>query len=208
MNLQTTLYQAIAEPESQNWTVIPYHTEQCIDYLTQGILCNADTNLEPIDPSFYGKNTAIPRKCRDIKSVYDFTRRWQTQMTDEQLETIFHAHRMREQTVYIPSVSHSPWGPLKRVLIGIVLGSQYGLFDNQEIVWSWGRRTDVFQLYLRSSVSRVMITFLSILWFSSRCALYFFQYRCFRVWALSFSTNSEERISLAWNLQPIGQEKL
>ncbi|KAJ5632697.1 hypothetical protein N7490_009036 [Penicillium lividum] len=102
MNVQSTLYQAIAEPASQNWTVIPYHTEQCIDYLTQGILCNADTNLEPIDPSLYGKDTAIPRTCRDMKSVYDFVRRWQTQMTNEQLDAVFHAHRVREQSVYGP----------------------------------------------------------------------------------------------------------
>lgn len=79
--------------------------EQCLDYLTQAVLCAADTNLEPVDPKHYGKSTAIPRKCRNIQAVFDWARRWATKMPlegEHGLNYVFSAHRELERTVYIP----------------------------------------------------------------------------------------------------------
>ncbi|KAF2834033.1 hypothetical protein CC86DRAFT_400598 [Ophiobolus disseminans] len=54
------------------------HIHHCFDYLRQAIICAADTNLEPFDSRFYGVQTAIPKKCRDIREVNKFAERYRS----------------------------------------------------------------------------------------------------------------------------------
>jgi len=57
---------------------LPHHTEGCFDYLRQSILCNADTNVEPLVPELYGRDTAIPRVCRDVHKVIEWSEKWKS----------------------------------------------------------------------------------------------------------------------------------
>ncbi|CRG89604.1 hypothetical protein PISL3812_06642 [Talaromyces islandicus] len=100
--IHDNFWREIVNPGPANRTRLPFHMEQCLDYLTQGIMCAADTNLEPVNPDMYGAKTAIPRKCRNIRSVFDWARRWATKMPLEELNYVFSAHRELERTVYIP----------------------------------------------------------------------------------------------------------
>ncbi|KAI4157985.1 MAG: hypothetical protein LQ342_007845 [Letrouitia transgressa] len=103
--IHDNFWREIVAPPSGNRTRLPFHMEQCLDYLTQAILCAADTNLEPVDPKYYGKTTAVPRKCRNIQAVFDWARRWATKMPlegEHGLNYVFSAHRELERTVYIP----------------------------------------------------------------------------------------------------------
>ncbi|KAK3298773.1 uncharacterized protein B0H64DRAFT_82253 [Chaetomium fimeti] len=57
----------------------PGHIRHCIDYLRQSIMCNADTNLEPIDPDLDGvTGWGFPRKCRDIVRLIGWAQKWRT----------------------------------------------------------------------------------------------------------------------------------
>jgi hypothetical protein len=57
----------------------PGHIRHCIDYLRQSIMCNADTNLEPIDPDLNGvTGWGFPRKCRDIVQLIGWAQKWRT----------------------------------------------------------------------------------------------------------------------------------
>ncbi|KAI2642061.1 hypothetical protein GGS21DRAFT_288435 [Xylaria nigripes] len=57
----------------------PGHVRHCIDYLRQSIMCNADTNLEPIDDNLGGvTGFGFSRKCRDIVRVMGWADKWRT----------------------------------------------------------------------------------------------------------------------------------
>ncbi|KAH6628098.1 hypothetical protein F5144DRAFT_594191 [Chaetomium tenue] len=57
----------------------PGHIRHCIDYLRQSIMCNADTNLEPIDSDLNGvTGWGFPRKCRDIVRLIGWAQKWRT----------------------------------------------------------------------------------------------------------------------------------
>ena len=100
--IHDNFWREIVAPPAGNRTRLPFHMDQCLDYLTQAILCAADTNLEPVNPEFYGPGTAILRTCRNIDAVFDWARRWQTKMPLEDLNYVFSTHRELERLVYIP----------------------------------------------------------------------------------------------------------
>ncbi|KAI0465720.1 hypothetical protein F4859DRAFT_500063 [Xylaria cf. heliscus] len=57
----------------------PGHIRHCIDYLRQSIMCNADTNLEPIDEGLGGvTGFGYSRKCRDIVRIMGWADKWRT----------------------------------------------------------------------------------------------------------------------------------
>ncbi|KAI0907413.1 hypothetical protein F4823DRAFT_564807 [Ustulina deusta] len=57
----------------------PGHIRHCIDYLRQSIMCNADTNLEPIDGDLGGvTGFGFSRKCRDIVRIMAWADEWRT----------------------------------------------------------------------------------------------------------------------------------
>ncbi|KAI0381219.1 hypothetical protein F5Y04DRAFT_256027, partial [Hypomontagnella monticulosa] len=57
----------------------PGHIRHCIDYIRQSIMCNADTNLEPIDPDLGGvTGFGFTRKCRDIVRLIGWAEKWRT----------------------------------------------------------------------------------------------------------------------------------
>ncbi|KAI0187899.1 hypothetical protein EV127DRAFT_462591 [Xylaria flabelliformis] len=57
----------------------PGHIRHCIDYLRQSIMCNADTNLEPINDDLGGvTGFGFPRKCRDIVQIMGWADKWRT----------------------------------------------------------------------------------------------------------------------------------
>ncbi|MCJ1481037.1 hypothetical protein MMC06_001193 [Schaereria dolodes] len=54
----------------------PPHMRHCIDYLRQSLLCNADTNLEPVDFAIGGVTGWGPRQCRDVMRILEWTDKW------------------------------------------------------------------------------------------------------------------------------------
>ncbi|KAF2969099.1 hypothetical protein GQX73_g4494 [Xylaria multiplex] len=57
----------------------PGHIRHCIDYLRQSIMCNADTNLEPINKDLGGvTGFGFTRKCRDIVQIMAWADKWRT----------------------------------------------------------------------------------------------------------------------------------
>ena len=59
--------------------LVPGHVRHCIDYLRQALLCNADTNLEPIDPKLGGvTGFGFPRRCRDPVKPLAWANEWRT----------------------------------------------------------------------------------------------------------------------------------
>ncbi|KAI1460526.1 hypothetical protein F4805DRAFT_395661 [Annulohypoxylon moriforme] len=64
------------EPE---YHFAPGHVRHCIDYLRQSIMCQADTNLEPINPDLRGvTGFGFSRKCRDIVRLMGWADKWRT----------------------------------------------------------------------------------------------------------------------------------
>jgi hypothetical protein len=68
--------------EDHNHHAAPGHFLHCIDYLRQAIMCNADTNLELVDPTRDGvTGYGFPRKCRDYDRVTQWADQWKTNIT-------------------------------------------------------------------------------------------------------------------------------
>jgi hypothetical protein len=79
----------------------PAHIAHCFDYLRQAILCAADTNLEPVKPELYGANTAIPKKCRDIKQVSEWAEKWKSPLAKtKEFERRLDLIRGFEESIY------------------------------------------------------------------------------------------------------------
>lgn len=79
---------------------ISHHAEGCFDYLRQSILCHADTNIEPLVPELYGVNTAIPRVCRDIGKVIEWSERWKSAGASEEIYEVPQGIMQLEKEIY------------------------------------------------------------------------------------------------------------
>ncbi|KAF2275216.1 uncharacterized protein EI97DRAFT_443456 [Westerdykella ornata] len=61
--------------------ISPVHTEHCFDYLRQGLMCSADTNLEVND--FWARTIGTTtgrteRQCRDFRAVVEWAQKWKS----------------------------------------------------------------------------------------------------------------------------------
>ena len=55
----------------------PHHLRHCFDYLRQSIMCDADTNLEPVSMKLGGvTGWKYQRTCRDYEKVKEWAERW------------------------------------------------------------------------------------------------------------------------------------
>lgn len=89
--------QAREHPESG----VPKHIEHCFDYLRQAVFCAADTNLEPLDPKIMnGTETAIPRKCRDMRVVHEWAGKWKATFPSAEIAQRLGAIRINLEQVY------------------------------------------------------------------------------------------------------------
>ena len=48
------------------------HLAHCFDYLRQGIMCSADSSIEPLETADGSPGSGVPRQCGD----YDELKRW------------------------------------------------------------------------------------------------------------------------------------
>ncbi|KAM7206545.1 protein of unknown function (DUF3328) domain containing protein [Naviculisporaceae sp. PSN 640] len=63
------------------------HVRHCIEYIRHGLMCNADTNLEPIIPEEGGATGfATEHKCRDFPRLRDFVLEWATPPGGKRIE--------------------------------------------------------------------------------------------------------------------------
>ena len=55
----------------------PHHLRHCFDYLRQSLICNADTNLEPVDFELGGvTGWKFERTCRNFDKVKEWAEEW------------------------------------------------------------------------------------------------------------------------------------
>ena len=77
--------------EDENKRPDPHHTRHCFDYLRQSLMCNADTNLEPVDFKLGGvTGWKYDRSCRNFDAVKDWADKWHS--WDPSLPTGGHEH--------------------------------------------------------------------------------------------------------------------
>ena len=59
------------------------HTRHCFDYLRQGIICAADTALEPRDEQHSGvQGWGVKHRCRNLEAVKEWAERWRSNDND------------------------------------------------------------------------------------------------------------------------------
>ena len=55
----------------------PHHLRHCFDYLRQSIMCDADTNLEPVNMELGGvTGWKYERTCRNFAHVKEWAEKW------------------------------------------------------------------------------------------------------------------------------------
>jgi Mycotoxin biosynthesis protein UstYa len=64
---------SLQDIQDENQRPDDHHTRHCFDYLRQSLMCNADTNLEPVDFSLGGvTGWKFDRKCRNFDAIKDW----------------------------------------------------------------------------------------------------------------------------------------